>query len=101
AIPTLVAVAGLLFSNAYSDPKIRRPSKLLFQCVASLSLAFLVEVALFYSHPGFAVPFGVMLQGSSMSVALVFSIRMLFRPVLGRPKFAPWTEYRPLPVLKG
>jgi hypothetical protein len=87
AIPTAIAVTCLLLSNAYADPEKRSPMTPMLQSLVSVSGAFLGQAAIFDTRPGLAVPFGIMLWGSCVSLVLVSSLRMLFPPLPGQPKF--------------
>ncbi len=96
AVPTIVAGVALLFCNAYSDPERRYLSKPILQGAGSISLAFLLQAVIFDTQGSFAVPFWIMLYGSFSSVLLLSTLRMLFPPVLNRPKLAPLNLRRPL-----
>lgn len=88
AIPTALAVIGLLISNAYSDLEKQSPAKATMQAGGSLALAFLGQAALFDTVRRLAVPFAVMLFGSCIGLVLVSTLRILFPPVERRPNFA-------------
>jgi hypothetical protein len=87
AIPTTLAVVGLLLSNAYSDLAKQSPAKAVMQSGGSLALAFLGQAALFDTVRGLAVPFPVMAFGSCAAFVLVSTLRMMFPPMEKRPKF--------------
>jgi hypothetical protein len=95
-VPTTVTVIGLLLCNAYADP--RKQSSLIrpvLESAGSAALAFAGQTVLFDMGAEFTVPFGVMLYGSCVGVALVSTLRMLFPPIfINRPTAAIRTEPR-------
>jgi hypothetical protein len=96
AVPTTLAVVGLLISNAYSDLEKQSPVKSMTQTAGSLALAFLGQAVLFDVH-SLDVPFSVMLWGGCTSFFLVSTLRMIFPPIARRPTFVRPGESRPLP----
>ncbi len=95
ALPTSVAVMALLFCNAYSDLEKRSFSRAILQSAGSLSLAFLGQAVIFDTHPGFAVPFRVMLYGSLLSCLLISPLRLLFPPTTRMPQLVSSNSPRP------
>ena len=84
AVPTTLAIIGLLLCNAYSDPRRVSFVKAIMQSAGSISVAFLGQALLFDTWSTLAVPFPVMLYGSLISFAIICPLRMLF-PRTGNP----------------
>lgn len=85
AIPTLIAVIGLLMCNAYADPE-KQPSIItpILESAGSLAFSFLGQAVIFDTRPGLAVPFSITLCGSLIGLVSVSTLRLLFRPLLNR-----------------
>lgn len=94
AIPTTVAEMGLLICNAYTDPAKPLWFKPLMQSAGSIALAFLGQAMIFDTQPSLAIPFSIMLYGSCISLLLVSTLRMLFRPALNSPKMPSVNDLR-------
>jgi hypothetical protein len=84
AIPPAIILAATMLSDAYSNPKKRRPLKPLFGPILGFALVFVVQFRL----GQWALPPAVVAWGSGMSALLVSSLRLTFPPVGDRPQTA-------------
>lgn len=77
-IPAAVVLAVLALADAYADPKKRTPLRPMLAPVLGMALAFL--------RP--ALPWPVMIWGGMAGTVLVATLRLLFPPLVDRPRAA-------------
>jgi hypothetical protein len=93
ALPSAVALAGIILEEAYAMPGKRYPLKPLRGPIFGLTAAFLTQAD---------VPLWIMLYGSGLSLLLTTAVRLLFPPVgehpLGANVPAHWLKQTAEPV---
>jgi len=80
AIPTGMAMLGLLLEDAYAKPGLRSALDLARGPFLGLGLALASQGMFRIRNPGLAVPSWIMFYGSALSLLLSSAIRMLFPP---------------------
>ncbi|HEX4164107.1 MAG TPA: hypothetical protein VHZ55_01415 [Bryobacteraceae bacterium] len=89
-IPTGVAVTGLLFCSAWSDPQRRSFIKPILQAAGSIAFALLGQAVIFDTSSYLAVPLQILLCGSVLAFLLISTLRVLFQPSgIGPAKVLP------------
>jgi len=84
AIPTGIALVGLILDDAYAVPGIRSPLSLVRGPVIGLGLALVSQAMLWNGRRDLALPRWILFYGCAMSWLLTSAIRMLFPPVTHR-----------------
>jgi hypothetical protein len=84
AIPAAMAIAGMVFEDAYARPGRRSALKLSRGPAVGLGLALLSQEMLEASYPELALPRAVAVYGCGMSLLLCSAVRLLFPPVMNQ-----------------
>ena len=98
AIPTGLALTGLVFVEAYADPEKQGRLQSMRQALVSILFALAGQSVFAVVESGLAVPWGILLYGSCMSLLLLSAARMLFPPLPNRSKTAPFNEVAANPL---
>jgi hypothetical protein len=80
AIPAAMALAGIVFEDAYASPGRRSPLKLVRGPVVGLGLALFSQAVFWSGHPDLAVPRWIAFNGCALSLLLSSAIRLSFPP---------------------
>jgi hypothetical protein len=82
AIPGAVTMIVLVLSDAYAHPARRSPLKPILVAALGIGFAFVVQ-AIFQ-----VLPRAIMIAGGGISILLISTLRMLFPPIMDRPRGA-------------
>ena len=84
ALVAIAIVLGMYFRHLYEDLQIRSRILLLQQLVLIIGMTFLLEALLAYWSLSWALPRSVLISGSALTVACLFSWRILFSLAIQR-----------------
>lgn len=84
AVPSVSALATLMFADAYADPRKRSPLRPLFGPILGLAVAVIMQPAL----GEWALPETILFYGGAVGVVLISTLRLIFPPIADRPQLA-------------
>ena len=81
AIPAGIAMLGLILEDAYANPGMRSPLRLVRGPVLGLALALVSQSIFWAANNDLALPRWLVFYGCAMSLLLTSAVRMLFPPL--------------------